>query len=67
MVQASLKLVLEPVFEADFQPFSYGFRPGRRQHDVIAEIHHFASPRGLLAGYEKPTSGHVSTKSGMFP
>ena len=43
VVQASLKLVLEPVFEADFQPFSYGFRPGRRQHDAIAEIHHLSS------------------------
>jgi RNA-directed DNA polymerase len=42
VVQAALKLVLEPVFEADFQPFSYGFRPGRRQHDAIAEIHHLA-------------------------
>jgi RNA-directed DNA polymerase len=43
VVQAALKLVLEPIFEADFQPFSYGFRPGRRQHDAIAEIHHLAS------------------------
>src|SRR5216683_7639291 len=30
VVQASLKLVLEPVFEADFLPCSYGFRPNRR-------------------------------------
>ena len=43
VVQASLKLVLEPIFEADFKPCSYGFRPNRRQHDAIAEIHHFAS------------------------
>jgi RNA-directed DNA polymerase len=43
VVQAALKLVLEPIFEADFQPFSYGFRPGRRQHDAIAEIRHFAT------------------------
>ena len=43
VVQASLKLVLEPVFEADFQPCSYGFRPNRRPHDAIAEIHHLAS------------------------
>ena len=43
VVQASLKLVLEPVFEADFRPFSYGFRPGRRAHDAIAEIHHLAT------------------------
>jgi RNA-directed DNA polymerase len=43
VVQAALKLVLEPIFEADFQPCSYGFRPGRRAHDAIAEIHHLAS------------------------
>jgi RNA-directed DNA polymerase len=42
-VQASLKLVLEPVFEADFHPCSYGFRPARRPHDAIAEIHMLAS------------------------
>ncbi len=43
VLQASLKLVLEPIFEADFQPCSYGFRPGRRAHDAIAEIHMFAT------------------------
>jgi RNA-directed DNA polymerase len=37
VVQASLKLVLEPIFEADFLPCSYGFRPKRRAHDAIAE------------------------------
>jgi len=42
-VQASLKLVLEPIFEADFHPCSYGFRPSRRPHDAIAEIHMLAS------------------------
>jgi RNA-directed DNA polymerase len=42
-VQAVLKLVLEPIFEADFQPSSYGFRPGRRAQDAIAEIHYLAS------------------------
>jgi len=43
VVQAALKLVLEPIFEADFQPCSYGFRPNRRAHDAIAEIHYLAS------------------------
>jgi len=43
VVQASLKLVLEPIFEADFKPCSYGFRPNRRAQDAIAEIHHLAS------------------------
>jgi len=42
-VQASLKLVLEPIFEAGFHPCSYGFRPRRRPHDAIAEIHMLAS------------------------
>ena len=38
VVQAALKLVLEPIFEVDFQPCSYGFRPGRRTQDALAEI-----------------------------
>jgi RNA-directed DNA polymerase len=45
VVQASLKLVLEPIFEADFEPCSYGFRPGRRPHDAIAEVHQSSSRR----------------------
>jgi RNA-directed DNA polymerase len=42
VVQAALKVVLEPIFEVDFQPCSYGFRPGRRTQDAIAEVQHFA-------------------------
>jgi len=43
VVQASLKLVLEPIFEADFHPCSYGFRPKRRAQDAIAEIQFLGS------------------------
>jgi len=43
VVQASLKLVLEPIFEADFKPCSYGFRPMRRAHDAVAEVRLLAS------------------------
>ncbi len=43
VVQAALKLVLEPIFEADFEPVSYGFRPRRRAQDAIAEIHLFGT------------------------
>lgn len=43
VAQMALKLVLEPIFEADFYPSSYGYRPGRRAQDAIAEIHHFTS------------------------
>src|SRR5699024_2289169 len=48
IVQASLKMVMEPIFEADFEPSSYGFRPRRRAQDAIAEIHFYAS-----RGYEQ--------------
>ena len=44
VVQSVLKLVIEPIFEADFKPCSYGFRPKRRAKDAIAEIHYLASP-----------------------
>src|ERR1019366_8961090 len=45
-VQESLKWVLEPIFEADFKPCSYGYRPNRRAQDAITEIHYFvSSPR----------------------
>ena len=47
VVQASLLLVLEPIFEADFKPVSYGFRPGRRTQDAIAEIHALGSRQYL--------------------
>ena len=43
VVQAALKLVLEPIFEADFKPCSYGFRPRRRAHDAISEIHYYTT------------------------
>ena len=43
VVQAALKLVLEPIFEADFKPSSYGFHPKRRAQDAIAEIHFLGS------------------------
>ncbi|MEV4234702.1 reverse transcriptase domain-containing protein [Nocardia sp. NPDC049737] len=43
VVQAALKLVLEPIFEADFEPVSYGLRPNRRARDAIAEIHYYGT------------------------
>ena len=54
MVQAALKMVLEPIFEADFQPCSYGFRPKRRAQDAIAEIH-FSTSRS----YEWVVEGDI--------
>jgi retron-type reverse transcriptase len=41
VAQAALKLVLEPIFEADFRPCSYGFRPRRGAQNTVAEIVQF--------------------------
>jgi len=47
VVQMATLLILEPIFEADFQDCSYGFRPGRSAHQALEEI------RGhLKAGYQ---------------
>jgi RNA-directed DNA polymerase len=43
VVQMALKLVMEPIFESDFYPSSYAYRPGRRAQDAIAEIHLFTT------------------------
>jgi RNA-directed DNA polymerase len=38
LVQAAAKLILEPIFEADFEGCSFGFRPGLGQHDALEAI-----------------------------
>jgi len=35
VVQAAVVAILTPIYEAEFLGFSYGFRPGRRQHDAL--------------------------------
>jgi hypothetical protein len=66
VVQAALKLVLEPIFEADFQPCSYGFRPGRRARDAIAEIHYYSQPVPT-SGLSRRTSRRASMSSRTRP
>lgn len=46
VVQAALRLVIEPIFEKEFAPSSYGFRPGRGSKDALREVE-----RLLKAGY----------------
>ena len=38
IVQTAVKLAIEPIFEAAFQPTSYGFRPGRSCRDALREV-----------------------------
>ena len=46
VVQGALKLILEPIFEADFQDHSYGYRPGRSPHQAVHQVE-----QSLLRGY----------------
>ena len=43
IVQAAAKLVLEPIFEADFKPSSYGFRPRRSTTQALENIRELAN------------------------
>lgn len=45
VVQGALKLILEPVFEADFQSGSYGYRPKRTPHQAVERV-----TRGIFLG-----------------
>ena len=45
VVQGALKLILEPIFEADFQPGSFGYRPKRTAHDAVHTV-----ARGIAQG-----------------
>jgi RNA-directed DNA polymerase len=46
VVQAAAVLILEPIFEADFEDCSFGFRPGRSAHDALDRIR-----AGLMQGF----------------
>src|SRR5438309_5866458 len=40
VVQGALKLILEPIFDADFQSGSYGYRPKRTAHQAVERVAH---------------------------
>ena len=37
-MEGALKLILEPIFEADFQEGSYGYRPGKKAHEAVDRV-----------------------------
>ena len=51
VVQMATLLILEPIFEADFEQCSYGFRPQRNAHQALAEIREHLE-RGHQAVYD---------------
>src|ERR1700729_809091 len=56
VVQTAAKLVLEPIFEADFEEGAYGYRPGRSATDAIKQVHGLiwrGYPDGVAADLSK--------------
>jgi len=47
VVQQAVKSILEPIFDPEFHPSSYGYRPGRSAHDALAKATAFMRTYGL--------------------
>lgn len=55
VVQTAVKLVLEPIFEADFEDMAYGYRPGRSAQEAVKEVH-----GALCDGYTDVVDANLS-------
>ena len=62
VVQTAAKLVLEPIFEADFEDSAYGYRPGRSGADAIKEVH-----RHICRGYTDVVDADLSKYFDTIP
>jgi group II intron reverse transcriptase/maturase len=62
VVQAATVLELEPIFEADFQPCSYGFRPKRSARQAVAEI-----SQALAGGYTQVLDADLTAYFDSIP
>lgn len=60
VVQMATVLILEPIFEADFEDCSYGFRPGRSAHQALEEIQQ-GLRKGLTAVYDADLKGYFDS------
>jgi hypothetical protein len=58
-------MVLEPIYEAEFSPYSFGFRPNRGTMEAIKAIRHYTNERmkffGIIEGDRPPTSTRSTT------
>ena len=54
VVQAALKNIMEPIFEADFVPASFGFRPGKSAHGALEYLRILLRPRDSKTGRRLP-------------
>src|SRR6185503_19099543 len=62
VVQTAAKLVLEPIFEADFDPNAYGYRPKRSAQDAIRKVHQL-----LCSGYTDVVDADLSKYFDTIP
>jgi RNA-directed DNA polymerase len=62
VVQTAAKLVLEPIFEADFEESAYGYRPGRSGAEAIEEVH-----RLVCRGYSEVVDADLSSYFDTIP
>jgi RNA-directed DNA polymerase len=62
VIQTAAKLVLEPIFEADFEESAYGYRPNRNAQQAVQEVH-----RALIEGYTQVVDADVSKYFDTIP
>jgi len=62
VAQTAAKLVLEPIFEADFEDSAHGYRPGRGARDAVAQVH-----RALCQGYTDVVDADLSRYFDTIP
>lgn len=62
VVQTAAKLVLEPIFEADFEPCAHGYRPGRSALDAVESVH-----KTLRQGYTDVVDADLSAYFDTVP
>ncbi len=62
VVQTAAKLLLEPIFEADFEESAYGYRPGRSAQQAVQEVH-----RSLCRGYTEVVDADLSKYFDTIP
>ena len=62
VVQTAAKVVMEPIFEADFEDSAYGYRPRRSAQEAVQEVH-----RGLCQGYTDVVDADLSKYFDTIP
>jgi len=62
VIQTAVKLLIEPIFEADFEPNAYGYRPKRSAQDAIQEVHEL-----LCEGYTDVVDADLSKYFDTIP